>query len=445
MNNPTPLGPRMKNRKIFPFEIVLIFCALSLLFFSRMPSVPLEEDEIYFITTSSQLEEWVNLETDAESWQINYWTLSAPALPKYIIAIGRLLGGYQRDELLIPYDNTTSYQENVLAGNVPSDKLLMASRVPMIILAVLSGILIYALLLKEIGRVAAIVWLGLFASNPSLDRILFPAMSEPPLLFFSVLAFVLFTMGLKRLHYFLERGSDLTKVTRIYLPFCVAGLSLGLAAASKIHAFMFLLPFGVLLLYSIFVPNSPVPAKSKITYLIRMFGICALSALITFVFLNPSIYLHPIKGLGWMLQFRINAMEWQIPRNPQFVSIPIFQRWINILQDLVTTNASIRGSLGLYINSVLGLAGLTLLVRSFISSVKRRLPLELLPSIMVYFSIMIIAAFMSPLDWLRYFLFPIIGLMILISYGAAFLMEKVRWVAMKKSQKPQVDSSTSLS
>ena len=142
-----------------------------------------------------------------------------------------------------------------------------------------------------------------------------------------------------------------------------------------------------------------------------------------------------------MFQFRINAMEWQIPRNPQFISIPIIQRWIKILQDLVTTNASIRGSLGLYINSGLALFGLTLLIHSVVTSIKRRLPLELLPSIMVYFSIMIIAAFMSPLDWLGYFLFPIIGLMLLNSYSAAFLMEKVILFAMKKSQKPQVDST----
>jgi len=435
----------MNNRKISPFEIAFIFFALSLLFFTRMPNVPLEEDEIYYIAASPQLEEWVNLETDAESWQINYWTLSAPALPKYIIAIGRLLGGYQRDELLILYDNTISYQENVLAGNVPSDKLLMASRAPMVILAVLTGLLIYILLLKGIGRFAAIIWLALFASNPSLDRILLPAMSEPPMLFFSALAFILIFMGLKRLHYFLEQGADNAKMARIYLSFIVAGLSLGLAAASKINAFMLLIPFGILLIYSIFVPYSSVPVKLKIAYLIRIFGICSLSALIIFIILNPSLYLNPIRGLGWMFQFRINAMEWQIPRNPQFISIPIIQRWIKILQDLITTNASIRGSLGLYINSGLALFGLTLLIHSVVTSIKRRLPLELLPSIMVYFSIMIIAAFMSPLDWLRYFLFPIIGLMLLISYSAAFLMEKVRSLALKKNQRSRVDSSTSLS
>ena len=41
--------------------------------------------------------------------------------------------------------------------------------------------------------------------------------------------------------------------------------------------------------------------------------------------------------------------------------MPIFQRWMKILKDLLTTNASVRGGLGLYINSALSLLGIILL------------------------------------------------------------------------------------
>ena len=61
--------------------------------------------------------------------------------------------------------------------------------------------------------------------------------------------------------------------------------------------------------------------------------------------------------------------------------MPIFQRWLKILKDLVTTNASVRGGLGLYINSALSILGINLLIRSIITSIKRRMPLELLPSL----------------------------------------------------------------
>ena len=52
------------------------------------------------------------------------------------------------------------------------------------------------------------------------------------------------------------------------------------------------------------------------------------------------------------------GMEWQVQQYPEFMAQPIFQRWMKILKDLVTTNASIRGGLGLYINSAFSILGI---------------------------------------------------------------------------------------
>ncbi|HWR67137.1 MAG TPA: hypothetical protein VN364_13550 [Bellilinea sp.] len=141
-----------------------------------------------------------------------------------------------------------------------------------------------------------------------------------------------------------------------------------------------------------------------------------------------------------MFQYRLMDMAHVSQYVPELITIPIVQRWVKILRDLLTTNASIRGGLGLYINSILSILGLYFLIRSVITSIKRRLPLELLPSLMVYLSIMILAAFMSPLDWSRYFLFPMIGIMLLIAYSSAFLLEKVR-AYVKKSAQSAVSAS----
>jgi len=106
----------------------------------------------------------------------------------------------------------------------------------------------------------------------------------------------------------------------------------------------------------------------------------------------------------------------------------------------MTTNASIRCGLGLYINSAFSLLGIILIFRSIISSVKRRMPLEWMPFILLYFSIAIVAAFMTPLDWFRYYLFPMIGVMLLMTYSTAFLFEKVRSF-VKKSAQSEVSAS----
>ena len=41
---------------------------------------------------------------------------------------------------------------------------------------------------------------------------------------------------------------------------------------------------------------------------------------------------------------------------------------------------------------------------------------------------------MTPLDWLRYYLFPIIGIMLLMTYSTAFLFEKVRSFVKKSAR-----------
>ena len=132
-------------------------------------------------------------------------------------------------------------------------------------------------------------------------------------------------------------------------------------------------------------------------------------------------------------RFRLREMAVQAQDYTGISSLPLVQRWLKILSDLLTTNASIRGCSAMYFNSAFGLLGFILLLRSTVMSIKYRMPLELMPSMMAYVSIMIVAAFMSPLEWLRYFLFPIFGLMLLISYGVAFWVEKIRFSINIKS------------
>jgi len=310
----------------------------------------------------------------------------------------------------------------------------------MVVLSILIGVLIYCLFWHETNRFSAVIWLILYIYSYSMSNILLVAMSEAPLLFFSVLSFIFIAKGQKKLNYLLLQTETSGKKETVYRYYALAGISLGLAAASKIHAFLLFATFGLMLLYIVFIPKYPGALKTKISYFIRIFSLFSLSALFIFIILNPSIYANPIKGVGWMFQYRMIDMARLSQSYPELIAIPLIQRWVKILQDLVTTNASIRGGLGLYVNSAFSILGIYLLIRSVITSIKHRLPLEVLPSLMVYLSIMILAAFMSPLDWSRYFLFPMIGVMLLITYSSAFLFEKVR-AYVKKSAQSAVSAS----
>lgn len=424
----------VRERKIKLIEVMVVAIILAVTFIPRMMDIPVAADEYYWISRSDYLEEWIAMDSTAESWQLNNLTLSGPALPKYIIGVSRLLGGYDRAEMDRPENYTFHYEGEALVGAIPTDKLLFFSRAPMVVLSILIGVLIYCLFWFGINRFSALIWLILYICSPSTSSILLVAMSEAPLLFFSILSFIFIAKGQKKLNYRLHQIERSEKKDTVYGYYALAGISLGLAASSKIHAFLLFATFGLMLLYIIFIPKYPGALKTKITYLIRIFSLFSLSALFTFIILNPSIYTNPIKGVGWMFQYRMIDMTNLSQSYPELIAIPMFQRWIKILKDLLTTNASIHGGFGLYINSGLSILGLYLLLRSIIISIKHRKPLELLPSLMVYLSIMILAAFMSPLDWLRYFLFPLIGVMLLMAYSSAYLFEKVRSYFKKRAR-----------
>ncbi|MRS05677.1 hypothetical protein EG832_21045, partial [bacterium] len=150
------------ERKIQSTEAIIVFTLLALVFFPKMMNTPVAADEYYWISKSAYLEEWIAMDPTAESWQLNNLTLSGPALPKYIIAVSRLIGGIDRDELDRPENYTFHYDGIDLVGAVPADKLLYLARFPMVLLSVFSGLLIYSLFWHAINRISAIVWLALY-------------------------------------------------------------------------------------------------------------------------------------------------------------------------------------------------------------------------------------------------------------------------------------------
>ena len=101
----------------------------------------------------------------------------------------------------------------------------------------------------------------------------------------------------------------------------------------------------------------------------------------------------------------------------------------------MTSNASIRGNFGLYINTILALLGSILIVRAIVNAISKRMPFDLICTTLLYFSIMVISAFMSPLDWLRYFLYPIFAVTLILSFSTNYLFEKIKQVITKRIYK----------
>jgi hypothetical protein len=276
----------MIKTKMAMTEITVVLMVLMFAFFNKMVTNPFYTDESYWISTSAFFEDWITLDTKKDSWQINFMTLAGPNLPKYFIAVSRLAGGFQPKDLNRTYNYTANNAENGAEGRIPSNDLLLISRIPMAILSVLTGFLMYVLLRKLLNRAFAIVWLIFYIQNLALMQILPMAMSEAPLLFFSFLSLIFILLGQKYWVSFHQNGQLSGDKNKYYSCFASAGVSAGLAASSKIHAFLFVITFGIILFFIIFNLTCNLTRKQKISYLIRIFCLFVFSSLLVFIIIT---------------------------------------------------------------------------------------------------------------------------------------------------------------
>jgi 4-amino-4-deoxy-L-arabinose transferase-like glycosyltransferase len=124
---------------------------------------------------------------DAPPEVIRYRLLEAP-LSRYLIGLGRTLGGHEQDRLQADWDWSGGWAENQAQGALPDANVLAAARLPAALLTALSLLPLFAIG-QQLGGTAA----GLGASLLYLlSGVVWlhgrRAMSEGPLLFFSLLA-----------------------------------------------------------------------------------------------------------------------------------------------------------------------------------------------------------------------------------------------------------------
>jgi 4-amino-4-deoxy-L-arabinose transferase-like glycosyltransferase len=263
---------------------LLAWVVLGILAFSGLAAVPFHPDESSLLYQSRDLEILLS-DPLSLAWQPDvpqavdsvYRALNPP-FPKYILGLGRRLGGYGPQAVAVDWDWSSSWNANVAAGALPPPNLLKSARAINAALAVLAMILIYQIG-KSLGSwgtgVAAMVLFGLNALVLLHAR---RAMSEASLLFsISLLLWAMLHAGRR--------------------PWLV-GIALGLSVASKSSA-AGLAPAA---LAAILWPQQG-QAWSP-SWIIRQLVVFLLPACTVFVLLTPFIWLHPVGALAYMWQAR---------------------------------------------------------------------------------------------------------------------------------------------
>jgi hypothetical protein len=266
-------------KKLHPADksFFLIFVCLSILLFAGIQSIPFHPDEISLLYQSRDFEILFTnpldlaYQPEREGDTVQAYRALNPPLPKYILALGRVIAGYGSDRVSVDWNWSLTWEENKAAGALFDSGLLNASRIASTIMILLSLPILYICGKRIRNHAMAISAVLLLGSHSLLLLHGRRAMAEGTLIFGVSLAILGILEGDKR-------------------PW-LAGIGTAIAACSKLSA-LALAPVG--LLSVLWLPTNLKDQKKK---LIQNAALFILTFLAIYFLLNPFLWTNPIRGI----------------------------------------------------------------------------------------------------------------------------------------------------
>lgn len=387
------------KRWIYLFELVIVLAVLAAVYIHNIPAPSFHADESQWIATSRYFEPFIEGNFSSQIWGRSYWTLTQPPLTRYTIALGRLAGGYGIEDLNIPWKGDLSDEENEARGAIPEPDLLWWSRLPMAVLAALAGGGLFAASYAINGRFAAYATSLFFATTPYLLKTLGRAMGEATLLFWVVMAtatavFALYTWQQRQTVWWLVG----------------VGICSGLAGSAKLNGIA-AVGTAVLLGLLVFVKY-----RKSLNWEVKRFVgtavfLTPLITLLTFYLLNPFLYPNPIRHVGNMLTHRTEAIAGQQAGSPE-QAITTLEKRIEVVPYRIFvsyTPTPLKNPLVNVAITAVGLAYLVWLSKNWFAAATN--PTFAQATALATLSIavfMVLPSLGTPLNWERYWLFPVI-------------------------------------
>lgn len=412
-------------------EFLLIVILLGSSYLKDLQTVDFHIDESHWIGTSYMFEAFFKGEFWSDAWRESQPTLTNPPIPRYVIGISRFIGGYRIPDLNRRWDYDHNVNFNVRKGAMPSDGLLWWSRLPMAVMAVCSILLGFFFIKKMSGRLSAYLWVFFGATSPFLLLQTRRAMAESSaILFFVMLA-----------AYFCYRAIEVMNQSSrnapwlVYLYFGLSGFCIGLAGETKINGLSVMLGVVVSLAgFVIWKQKDTIINKAR-----RVFYLSAWASgvtIITFVGTYPYLWPNPLKRTMKILVNRVSEMQYQMVQHAPDAITTLGERLtivpVRIFQDYAFFH--FEGALILNIILVAFGMGLVLLsIRNWSTGPKSGL------AAMVLFAIALTATipiFFTPLDWDRYYLFPVFFSTAFIAIAIGWLGEySFEWIKTRLAQR----------
>lgn len=425
-------------------EYGLVAILLACVFCSGIQLVSFHHDEGEWIASSDAYEEFIHFKFSSPVFSEHYWTLTQPPLARYVIGFWRSAAGLSAADLQLPDGFHGNDWRAIFTYPDPGPELLITARLPMAVMTALSALLLFHLARQLAGRACSYCLLALLVFNPFLSENLRRAMAEAPLLLMVLLCIPAGVFTLQVWDQVIQKQAKNRKLWKPITCFVLMGILAGLAASIKLNGALLLVSATLLAcLLVTFRPGQLLPAERR-AFFIRAVLVSAFTALVLFILLNPYLYHNPIQGMGRMLQYRLVDMRLQAASYPESRidgSLPkrAFLLFKRIFQDFNTLRFSGAGLL----NAAFTLLGIRMMIVSARKwfqqpTIARATAL----SILVTGLLVSLPSLATPLNWDRYYLFPVIFSLICISSGFSWLV-KLLSATIKKTQLGETPDSSS--
>lgn len=406
-------------------EVLILAIFLFSIYSSHLLSVEFQPDETFWIVSSPRFDKFVAGEFDDPVWiEEPLISFEVRPIPSYLVAISQRLAGIKADSLPNYWDWSISKQENISQGAMPSAKVLWWSRLPMALVSVLSLLVVISLLARAHSRLAAYLfaWVSL---NGYFLLHLRRAMSEAPLLLFTVL--VLYSS------YKLFRATQENSLRKIIVSSIIIGVFSGMAGQSKLTG---LACIGIAILgtlVSILRPadDSETPRR-QVLFLVPLITGC--TALLIFLVSYPFFYRNTLHRVlttfyvrGLVVEAQINQYEDQVIHPTQRPQV-LFQRIFEL-----PLKPECSGTADLLFNGI----NLLIAASGFSFSLRqvwlKRQNWEIILVLLLGALVCAVPMLFIPLDWDRYYLYPIlfsciffvIGLGRFFSFGFSWFRKQI--------------------
>lgn len=394
------------SKNLRPLEVfILVVCRFGI-YLSNLLSVEFQPDETFWIVSSVRFDKFLIGEFNDPIWSNKpLISFEVRPIPSYIVAISQRLGGIQADSLPEYWDWSLPRDENIARGAMPSTRVLWLSRLPMGLISVFSMLGMILLLAASHSRLASYLF-ALISINDYFLLHLRRAMSEAPLLLFTV--FILYA-AYKLLFAIQEKS-----LKNITLWSILVRIFSGMAGQSKLTglACVVIPILGSLLLIS---RSQDIPTELKRRIVLVVTLVVAFTSLIIFFISYPFFYENTAHRILTTFYVRGQVVEQTIQSNERLAIL--FQRIFEY--PLVFGTNTVIVVILHWINFFIAAFGFSYSLKQIM--MKQRNQMIHIPLVLGT-SVCAVPMLFTPLDWDRYYLYPIFFSCVFFAIGLGQLL-----------------------